>query len=407
LASFVPWRVKSSIGENRRIMDARLTYLDNAASTRVDPRVLETMFRYHDSVYGNASSLHSAGREARAALDEARARIAEYTGSNPGEIVFTSGGTEANNLAVKGIAFSHFQKGKHMIVSAVEHDCVMESCRWLERMGFEVTMLPVDREGLIHADMLERMIRPDTILVSVMHANNEIGTIQPMEEVGALCKARTVLLHSDASQSFGKIPFDVNTLNVDLLTINSHKIYGPKGIGALFVRKGVAITPLLHGGGHESGFRSSTENVPGIVGFATAARLCMEELPAEGKRLAALRDRIIATVLREVPTAYLNGHPTRRLPNNVNIGFRGLEGEAIKLLLKLDDKGVEVSSGSACSANDAANRSHVLSAIGLNPVESRGALRITLGRFNTEEDIEVFLGALMASLRELKPITST
>jgi cysteine desulfurase len=385
----------------------RPIYLDNAASTQVDPKVIESMLPYLTRVYGNPSSLHSAGREAKEAMEKARALIAECMGAKAEEIVFTSGGTESNNLAIKGIALSRYRAGKHIIISAIEHDCVLNACGWLKTMGFDVDFLPVDQNGIVRINELEKIIRSDTVLVSVMHANNEIGTIQPIQEIGSICKAHRILFHSDASQSFGKIPFDVNALNLDLASVNSHKIYGPKGVGALFIRKGIRITPLLHGGGHEQGLRSSTENIPGIVGFARAADLCRTELGPENRRLTCLRDKMIDTILGAIPVAYLNGHRHKRLPNHVNVGFHGLEGEAIKLLLKLDEKGIEVSAGSACSSNDAENRpSHVLTAIGLNPVQARGAIRITLGRFTTDEEVDSFLDILMTVIKELKPIAS-
>ncbi|MGA2517281.1 MAG: cysteine desulfurase family protein [Thermodesulfobacteriota bacterium] len=388
-------------------MDQSSIYLDNAASTRVDPRVIETMLPYLSQVYGNPSSLHSAGREAKEAMEKARALIAECTGAKAEEIVFTSGGTESNNLAIKGIALSRYRAGKHIIISAIEHDCVLNACGWLKTMGFDVDFLPVDENGIVRINELEKTIRSDTILVSAMHANNEIGTIQPIQEIGSICKAHGIPFHSDASQSFSKIPFDVNALNLDLATVNSHKIYGPKGVGALFIRKGIRITPLLHGGGHEYGLRSSTENIPGIVGFAHAAFLCRTELEPENRRLTCLRDKMIDTILEAIPVAYLNGHRHKRLPNNINMGFRGLEGEAIKLLLRLDEEGIEVSTGSACSSNDAENKpSHVLTAIGLNPVQARGAIRITLGRFTTDKEVGTFLQTLMTIIKDLKPITS-
>ena len=389
------------------MMEKRSAYFDNAASTRVDPRVVEVMLPYFHQTYGNPSSLHSAGREARRAVDEARTIIAHSIGAEPEEIIFTSGGTEANNLAIKGMAFARFRTGKQIIVSAIEHDCVLNGCRWLKSLGFEIDLAPVDKDGILRTDRLEELMRPDTILVSVMHANNEIGTIQPVAEIGAICRKHGVPIHSDASQSFGRIPLSVHEANLDLVTINSHKIYGPKGVGALFVRKGTLIAPLLHGGGHEQGLRSSTENVPGIVGFAHAARLSIAERESEALRLAALRDRIIDRVLEKIPTAYLNGHRRERLPNNVNFGFHGLEGEAIKLLLMLDELGIEVSSGSACSANDSENKpSHVLAALGRNPVEARGALRITLGRFTTGDDVEYLIRSLFTAMQDLKPIIS-
>jgi cysteine desulfurase len=365
------------------------------------------MLPYFGECFGNPSSLHGAGRQAREAIDQARATIAGVLGAAPQEIYFTSGGTESNNLAIKGAAFANKQRGQHIIVSAIEHDCVLNSCRWLTTQGFRVTLLPVDEFGMVSVGRLAEIIRPDTILVSVMHANNEIGTVEPIEEIGALCRERGVLFHTDACQSFTRIPIDMRRLAVDLLTINAHKIYGPKGVGALYIREGSPITAWQHGGGHERGMRSSTENVPGIIGFAAAAKLCSGEVNAQVARLTALRDRIIEHVLGHVEGAYLNGHPTRRLCNNVNFGFHGLEGDAIRLLLELDDAGIAVSTGSACSSNESENKpSHVLRAIGRNPVEARGALRVSLGRDNTEEEVDYFLDTLIKMVQNLRSISS-
>lgn len=382
-------------------------YLDNGASTRVDARVLEEMLPYFTEHYGNASSLHSFGEEASEALDTSRKKIAESLSVDPREIIFTSGGTESNNLALKGVAYANRNKGKHIIVSAVEHDCVVNSSRWLESQGFEVTYLPVDGTGLVDTGLLESTIRKDTVLVSIMHANNEIGTIEPIGEIGRICRERGVFFHSDACQSYGKIPVDIDKQRIDLLTINAHKIYGPKGVGALFIRDGVKISPWQHGGGHEFGMRSSTENVSGIVGFAKAAELCYDELDTEAKRLTFLRDKIIDSALDKIPAAYLNGHRTQRLPNNINFGFHGFEGEAIKLMLRLNELGIAVSMGSACSSNQGANTpSHVLIAIGLNPVEARGALRISMGRYNTEAEIGYFIDVLPMAMSSLRSISS-
>jgi cysteine desulfurase len=382
-------------------------YLDNSAGTRMHPSVLEAMLPYFSECFGNASSLHSAGREARQAVDRARATIAAVLGAAPQEIIFTSGGTESNNLAIKGTAFANRDRGRHLIVSAIEHDCVLNSCRWLIGQGFRVTLVPVDESGLVDVEQLAAVIRNDTILVSIMHANNEIGTVEPIEEIGALCRERGVCFHSDACQSFTRLPLDVRRQAVDLLTINAHKIHGPKGVGALYVREGTPISAWQHGGGHERGLRSSTENVPGIVGFAAAAKLCSQDADVQMPRLAELRDRIINRVLDEIDGAYLNGDRARRLPNNVNFGFHGLEGDAIRLLLELDAAGIAVSTGSACSANESENQpSHVLRAIGRNPVEARGALRISLGRDNTEEEVEYLLDTLTRIVRNLTSIAS-
>lgn len=382
-------------------------YFDNGATTRVDPRVVTEMLPYLSKIYGNASSLHSFGREAKEALNSSRAKLASYINAKPEELVFTSGGTESNNFAIKGIAYANKEKGKHIVVSSIEHDCIINSCKWLQQQGFEITHLPVDKYGLVAANRLESAIRKDTILVSVMHANNEIGTVEPISEIGKACRERGIYFHTDACQSFGKIPIDAKQQNIDLMTINAHKIYGPKGVGGLFIREGVNITPWQHGGGHEFGLRSSTENTPGIIGFAKAAELCNNEMDEEMVRLTRLRNKLIDEILQEIECAYLNGHKELRLPNNANFGFHGLEGEAIRILLELDELGIAVSTGSACSSNQAENTSsHVLMSIGLNPVEARGALRITLGRYNTEEEVDYFLNCLPKITKSLTPISS-
>lgn len=382
-------------------------YLDNAATTPLDPQVREAMLPFLGGEDGNPSSLHQHGRRARQAVEAARAVIASACGACPEEVIFTSGGSEANNLAIKGVAFARYPRGRHLVASAIEHNCVLNSCRWLGDIGFSTSFLPVDESGVVRTEELCGLLRPDTILVSVMHANNEIGTLQPIREIAAICRSRGIYFHTDASQSFGKVPLDVAALGLDLTTINSHKIYGPKGTGALIASKGVPLTPLIHGGGHERGRRSSTENVPGIVGFAAAVRRCLELMEDESRRLTAWRDRIIDTVLARVPGAYLNGAGRDRLPHIVSLGVRGLEGEAIRLLLELDELGFSVASGSACSANDSENsQSHVLVALGRNPVEARGALRVSLGRFTSEQEVDRFLAALLATLKKLNPISA-
>jgi cysteine desulfurase len=385
----------------------KTVYLDNAASTPVDPRVLAEMVPYFREFPGNASSLHAWGRTAREAIEAARSRIATLIGaSRPEEVIFTSGGTESNNLALKGVAFTNRGRGRHIITTRIEHDCILRSAAWLERQGFEVTYLEVDSEGLVRPSDLVAAIRDDTILVSVMHANHEIGTIEPLRELARICADRNVPFHTDACQTFGKLPLDVQKDRLSLVTLNSHKIYGPKGVGALFVSRAVRIEPWQHGGGHEFGLRSSTENVPGIVGFAKAAELCEEERFREMSRVLRLRDRIIDTVLDTFPGAYLNGPRRQRLPTNVNLGFFGLEGEAITLLLRLDERGVAIATGSACSSHQGDQPSHVLLAIGRDPVQARGAVRVTLGRFNTEEEIDYFLEELRSAVGSLRPITS-
>lgn len=374
-------------------------YLDNAATTCTDQRVLNVMLPLFNEYYGNASSLHSYGVEARSIMEQSREKIGHCIGANASEIVFTSGGTESNNFALKGVALANRQKGNHIIVSSIEHDCILNACEWLKGQGFFITYLPVDPKGVVDVDFLKRAINTKTILVSVMYANNEIGTIEPIDEIGAICRERNVLFHCDACQSFGKVPMDVNRSKIDLLTINAHKIYGPKGIGALYVRKGILIIPLLHGGGQEHGLRSTTENLPAIAGFAKAAELCIHELEPESKRLNHLRSKLETFLLEETESAYLNGHEQLRLPGHINFSFRGLEGETIRLLLLLDEKGIAVSAGSACSSNDTSHSSsHVLKAIGRDPFQARGGIRVSFGRFTTEEEVDYCIEALKQSI---------
>ena len=382
-------------------------YLDNAATTQVDERVVLSMLPYHSEEYGNASSLHSYGTHAKEILDRSRRKLASFIGAEPDEIVFTSGGTESNNLALKGIAFANRSKGNHIIVSTIEHDCVLNVCKWLETQGFYITYLPVDNTGVVDVNELKKFINPKTILVSVMHANNEMGTLEPIEEIGQICKSYNVPFHSDACQSFGKIPIDVNESGLSLLSLNSHKIYGPKGVGALYVRKGLNLVPLLHGGGQEGGLRSTTENLPGIVGFANAAELCFEGIKTESNRLLGLREKLTDFLFETFENVYVNGAQENKLPGLINFSLHGLEGETIRLLLLLDEKGIAVSAGSACSSNDKTNNaSHVLQAIGLNQFEARGGIRVSFGRYSTEEDLERFKIALTESINSLTSIFS-
>ncbi|HNX43711.1 MAG TPA: cysteine desulfurase family protein [Bacteroidales bacterium] len=382
-------------------------YLDNAATTPLDEQVLQLMDEVYRKNFGNASSNHRYGTEAKYSLNRYRSRLAEMIQAKPEEIIFTSGGTESNNLALKGVAFANRHRGNHIIVSAIEHDCILNTCKWLGNQGFIISYIPVGSDGIVDTGILERMINPKTILVSVMHANNEIGTIQPVEEIGRICCEKNVLFHSDACQSFGKIPVNVEGMQVSLLSLNAHKIYGPKGVGCLYVRKNTPITPLLHGGGQEFGIRSTTENLPGIAGFVKAAELCQEEMENEPKRLATLRDQMIDELQEEIEGFYVNGSLTHRLPQNLNFGISGLEGETMRLLLLLDEAGIAVSAGSACSNNDSSkSASHVLQAIGKNQFEARGAVRVSLGRFNQEDDIRWFLDSLRQCIRHLNPIFS-
>lgn len=379
-------------------------YLDNAATTQIDKRVFEAMVPYLSEVYGNASSLHQYGTIVKEQIENSRKRIATYLKCEPEELVFTSSGTEANNFAIKGIAFANRSKGNHIIVSSVEHDCVLNTCKWLETQGFFVTYVPVDNKGLIDIDFLKRCINQKTILVSVMHVNNEIGTIQPIAEIGNICKEKNVYFHSDACQSFGKIPVD--THHIDLLTVNSHKIYGPKGVGALMIKKGTKINPLFHGGGQEFGLRSSTENIEGITGFAKATDLCFGEMENEFKRISGLQKKLISSLSHDIEGIYFNGDLDKRLPHNINFCIRGLEGEAIRFLLLLDEAGIAVSSGSACSSNGDNQASHVLQAIGLNQFEARGSIRISIGRYNTDEELARFSEVFKNKITNLNSIFS-
>ncbi len=377
-----------------------VSYFDNAASTRTDPRVVEAMMPYFDVMYGNASELHQKGIEAKEALEGSRKLIADFIGAQPEEIVFTSGGTESDNLAVKGAAHRYRKRGKHIIISSVEHSAVYNTAMFLKREeGFDVTMLPVDGEGFVDPADLESAIRKDTTLVSIIHGNNEIGTIEPVVEIGAICKEHGVLFHTDAVQTFGKVPIDVKAFDVDMLATSSHKIYGPKGVGMLYIKKGVKPTPQMHGGGHESMHRSGTENVAGIVGFAKAVELCRDGMADEVPRLRVLRDRLIEGVLADTPTAYLNGPVgDRRLPHNAHFGIRYIEGES--LMLRLDAMGFEVSTGSACSSTSL-EPSRTLIAIGLKHEDAHGSLRCSMGRWTTEEDVEGLIGVLPGIVTQL------
>ncbi|HQO80507.1 MAG TPA: cysteine desulfurase NifS [Deltaproteobacteria bacterium] len=377
-------------------------YLDHAATTPTAPEVAQAMLPYLSGVYGNASSLHSFGLEARTAVEEARARIASFMGAKPEEIVFTSGGTESDNFIIKGFALSRRNKGNHIITSSIEHHAVLETCKFLQGQGFSVTYLPVDGNGLVNPDDVKKAITAGTILISVMHGNNEIGTIEPIAEIGAVAREHGVAFHSDAVQTFGHIPIDVNDLQVDFLSVSAHKLYGPKGIGLAYVRNGMKIIPLLHGGDQERRRRASTLNVPGIVGFGRAVELAGSDMRAELSRQSVLRDRLASGLLSAVEDSRLNGHPVRRLPNNVNISFAFVEGEG--LLLSLDMEGIAVSTGSACTSSSL-EPSHVLAAIGL-PVElAHGSLRFSLGRYTTQQDIERVLQVMPGIVHRLRAMS--
>jgi cysteine desulfurase len=378
-------------------------YMDHSATTPVAPEVLEAMLPYFSEKFGNASSLHSFGLEAKEALEESREKVAGLLGAKPEEIIFTSGGTESDNLALKGIARKNQKSGKHIITTRVEHPAILECCRRLEKEGFEVTYLPVTNEGLVDIATLESAIRSDTILISVMHANNEVGTIQPLEEIGRLAADKDIYLHTDAVQSVGKIPTDVNKLGVDLLSLSAHKLYGPKGVGALYIRKGTRLESIIQGGGHERGLRSGTENIAGIVGLARAADLAGETRTMEAERLTRLRDRLAELVLSKVKEAWINGTMKMRLPGNLNFGFKYVEGES--LLLFLDSKGISVSTGSACSSHKL-EPSHVLLSLGLKPEECHGSLRITLGRSNTLEEVDYAALGIVEAVERFRGISA-
>jgi cysteine desulfurase len=380
-----------------------MIYLDHAATTPMRSEVAEAMRPYFSERFGNPSSLHSYGLEARAAIERAREQIAQAIGASPSEIIFTSGGTEADNMALRGVLQSTSSGKDHVITSAIEHPAVFETCKFIEKLGHEVTYVSVDRNGLIDPSKVEEAIRDNTRLISIMHANNEIGSIQPIDEIGAIAASHGIYMHTDAVQSVGKIPVNVNDLNVHMLSVSSHKIYGPKGVGCLYVRKGTKLMPLIFGGGHERGLRSGTENVSGIVGFAEAMRLAIEDF-ADNKRIARLRDVLIDAVLQEIPYSQLNGGRERRLPNNTNFTFRYVEGES--LVLRLNAAGIAGSTGSACSSKKL-EPSHVLLAIGLDPVDAHGSLRLTLGRDTTEADVQNVketLPRIVDELRDMSPL---
>jgi len=377
--------------------DTRI-YVDHGATTPTDPRVVEAMLPFLTEKFGNAGSVHQFGQEARAAVDQAREVIASAIGATPQEIVFTSGATEADNFAVLGAAWANETRGRHIITSTIEHHAVLEPVRFLQSRGFDVSYLPVDRYGRVDPDDVRGAIRADTVLISVMHANNEIGTLEPVAEIGRLARERGILMHTDATQSVGILPVHVGALAVDLLSMSAHKRYGPKGVGALYVRKGSNVARVQHGGSHERNRRAGTENVPAIVGFGAAIAIALDCMSDEAARLRRLRDRLIEGVAR-LDGAHLNGHPVERLPGNVNVSFEGADSESI--LLALDLRGVAASSGSACTSGSL-EPSHVLSAIGLGPEVAAGTVRLTLGRWNTDEDIDDLRAVLPEVVGDLR-----
>jgi len=381
----------------------RTVYMDYAAGMPVDKRVLEAMMPYFSETYGNPSSSHHIGDEARREISEARRKVAELIGAErTEEIIFTSGGTESNNLAIKGAAYSSRQDRNHIITSSIEHMSVMNTCKHLTKQGFEVTYLPVDKYGVVDIEALEKTITDRTALVSVMYANGEIGTIEPAKEIGEIAHEKGAVFHVDAVAAAGQIPIGVQEESIDLLSLSSNDMYGPRGVGALYIRTGTRIQPIVHGGGQERGLRSGTENLPGMVGMGKAAEIAMAEMGAEAARLTNLRDKLIGGILDRVPESYLNGHPTKRLPNNVNARFSYIEGES--LILSLGMEGIACSSGSACTSKTL-EPSHVLLGIGLKHEEAHGSLLFTLGRQNTEEDVDYVLDLLPGIVKRLRMIS--
>jgi cysteine desulfurase len=377
-------------------------YLDNSATTQVSEEVFEEMKPYFTEEFGNPSTLYKYGRESKKALELARQRVADAINAKPDEIIFTSGGSESDNLAIKGIAFKLAKKGKHIITTNIEHPAVKNTLGFLESLDFKVTYLPVNENGIIEIEDLKAAITDETILISVMHANNEIGTIQPIEEIGKIAREKGIKFHVDAVQSFGKIDVDVEKLNIDLLALSSHKINGPKGVGALYIKKGTRVVPLIHGGGQEKGIRGGTENVPGIVGFGKACELAANQLEEHQKKLSSIRDELIDKVLSTIPEAYLNGDREERLPNLVNFRFKAIEGES--LILLLDAKGYQASTGSACSSNTL-EASPVLTALGLDPVDVHGSLRISLAPESDTFDVDEFVGIVAEAVKRLRAMS--
>lgn len=381
-------------------------YFDHSATTPVDSEVAQIMLEYMTEKFGNPSSIHSFGREVRKAIDGARENVASLIGANANEIFFTSGGTEADNLALKGVAYANRKKGNHIITTSIEHHAVLHACEALEKQGFSITYLPVDENAMVHIEDVKKAITDKTIMISVMFANNEVGTIQPIKEIGQLAKEKGILFHTDAVQAVGSCPINVKELNIDLLSLSGHKFYGPKGIGALYIRKGVRIEAIQHGGAQERNIRPGTENVPGIIGLGKAAELAKRDLEERISHISKLRDSLIAGIQERITDIKLNGHPTLRTPGNVNFSFSYIEGES--LLLNLDLKGIAASSGSACTSGSL-DPSHVLLSMGLNHETAHGSLRLSLGRANTEDDVKYCLEVLpeiVERLRSMSPLNA-
>jgi cysteine desulfurase len=384
--------------------EKRIIYMDHSATTYVRKEVVEAMAPYYTEHFGNPSSIYSIARESKQAIDTARAQVAKVLGAEPDEIYFTSGGSESDNWAIKGIASANIRKGSHIITSKIEHHAVLHTFGYLEKQGFTVTYLPVDRFGLVDPSELEKAITDKTILISIMYANNEIGTIEPIAELGAIARNHKIPFHTDAVQAVGNVPIDVKAQNIDLLSLSAHKFYGPKGVGVLYIRKGIKIDNLIHGGGQERRHRAGTENIAGIVGLGKAIELATADIEGHNKKIRALRDRLMSGILAKIPDCRLNGHPEKRLPGNINISFEFIEGES--MLLWLDDEGICASTGSACTSGSL-EPSHVLLATGL-PVEiSHGSLRLTLGNINTDADVDFVLEVLpkvVSRLRDMSPL---
>jgi cysteine desulfurase len=384
--------------------ERRIIYMDHAATTFTRPDVVSAMLPYFTEHFGNPSSVYSIARVTKEAIERSRIQVATALGAEPDEIYFTGGGTESDNWAIKGVAFANRKRGNHIITSKIEHHAVLHTCQFLEKEGFEVTYLPVDRNGMVIPEDLEKAITDRTILITIMYANNEIGTIEPIAELGAIARKHNVYFHTDAVQAIGSVPIDVKAQKIDLLSLSAHKFYGPKGVGALYIKKGVRIENLLHGGGQEKRRRAGTENIPGIVGLGRAIELVTADIPGHSTQVAAMRDRLTTGILEKIPDARLNGHPEKRLPGNINISFEFIEGES--MLIWLDDEGICASTGSACTSGSL-EPSHVLLATGL-PVEiSHGSLRLTLGDANKPGDVDVILDILpkvVTKLREMSPL---
>ena len=382
----------------------RSIYLDYAATTPTHSEVVKAMLPYFTEVFGNPSSIYACAQQAKAAMEEARAGIASFIGARDEEVIFTSGGTEADNTAIKGVAYARENKGNHIITSSIEHHAVLETCEFLEKRGFRITRLPVDEYGMVSPADVRKAITDKTILISIMHANNEIGTIQPITEIGKIARESGIYFHTDAVQTVGHLPIDVDKMGVDLLSMSAHKLYGPKGTGALYIRRGTRLVPFMHGGGQERGRRASTENVAGIAGFGKAIELARQEIGEEAERITHLRDRLIKGIPERIEHTRLNGHPVNRLPNNINISVEFVEGES--MCLSLDLEGICASTGSACSSGSL-EASHVLLALGLPPAQAHGSLRFTLGRWTNEGDIDYVLEVLpriVSRLRAMSPL---